>query len=129
MLLILTGCASIKKIESPYSLSGEMAENDSGSGWVYGLNFVNNSPKLVKKIDFVLSLYDEDGEPVFEADWIEFSIERFVSENESVSVSFPLDDFFEELPEYAYMTDYFYAARIEYADGSVFEDPLGRFSE
>ena len=29
--------------------------------------------------------------------------------------------------EKIYVTDYFYAGCIEYADGTVFEDPFGRF--
>lgn len=129
IIFIQTGCVSLKKNESPCTLTGEMTENVSGNGWSYYLNFTNNSSKTVKKAGFVLSVYNEDGEPAFENDWIEFYVERIVEEGETIDFSYSLDECFEEMPEYAYMTDYFYATRIEYTDGSVFEDPFGRFAE
>ena len=135
--LVLSGCASLKA-QKVYLIYGEMDEpsartvqddscvQKSGS-LCYNFTFENCMDKEIGSADLVLSLFDEDGEPVFAGDWILYHWEHSVLPGEIIEDCIILDGYFDFEPECLYLTDYFYASRIEYTDGSVFEDPFGRY--
>ena len=118
-------CASRREMSRIYWLSGEVSAG--GSQCCYDFIYENLSDKEILRTQFVLSLFDEDGEPVLDGDWIKIDYERSVLPGETVADSIMLDDWFDYDGEKIYVTDFFYAGCIEYADGTVFEDPFGRF--
>ena len=130
-------CASRPECRQLYWLEGEVCgagSNDlyfdsetGGAQCVYNFDFENLSDIEILRTEFVLSLFDEDGEPVLDGDWIKFDYVRSVLPGETVEGAVILDEWLAYDSEKSYVTDYFYAGRIEYADGSVFEDPFGRY--
>lgn len=135
--LVFSGCTSLTA-QKVYWIYGEMDDrpeysvlddsciHKSGS-FCYNFTFENCMDKEIGSADLVLSLFDEDGEPVFAGDWILYHWEHSVLPGEVVEDCIILDSYFDFEPECPYLTDYFYAIRIEYADGTVFEDPFGRY--
>lgn len=134
-LFSFCSCVLPKISTSPCVVCGEpglcFLENSSV---VFCFSVENKLSKSVTGADFILSLFDEDGEPVFKTDWVKF---RLFLENEPLD-GYEIREFCINLDEYfdadiendaSYIVDYFYTSRIEYEDGSVIEDPFGRWCE
>lgn len=100
-------------------------------------DFLNESSRTVEKVDFVVCTEDS-GENLWEDSVEEYSsaykfcvqCKISVPPGESVQDYFDISDFFsqteyeEELPE----IESFYAEKIYYSDGTVFEDVFGRYA-
>lgn len=122
---LICSCTSLSK-NSPYEVKGEVQSRKGGTAFEY--TFHNKTEKAVSKIEFTLSLYDIDGEPVFSGDWITMERPVYVKGWEDTEDYFCIDEFL-ETEEGNLFTDYFYASKIWYEDGTFWEDPFGRFSE
>ena len=80
----------------------------------------------MKKINLVFFLFDQDGEPAYECrSKISLEIERKISAGEKSTFCISLDNFMNSVPSELLMVDYLYLAKIEYEDGTCWEDPYG----
>lgn len=120
------GCLSTKQAVSPYRLSFD-SSGISVQDCSLEFCFTNLSEKEVKRFSLVLNVFDGDGCPVFAATQISFPFEKSVLPGEDVSGVLEFEENVAVEENDFLMTDYLYAKLIEYVDGSVWEDPLGRF--
>ena len=137
-IFCLCSCVCVRngqKSSAQYFAAGELAFRQGRLVLLY--DFLNESPKLVEKVDFVLcteDFADVSGEE-FEEEYSsagKFCVQCkiLVPPGESVQDYFDISDFFsqteyeEELPE----IESFYAEKIYYSDGTFFEDPFGRYA-
>lgn len=124
MILSAFSCQSIRA-SSPYSLTGEF--QSAAEKTLLSFSLTNNSQKEIKKVEFVFSAYDQNGEPIFGNDFQTERMSLNILPNETISDFFEISELFDFLEE-DFELDYFYVSKIYYEDGSVFEDPLGRFA-
>lgn len=129
LLVLLSGCKNFSIESVPYLISGEFVmESDSENYSVCGLDFqfYNQSVKDVKEISVVFFLFDKDGEPAHEcSNRIALDIEAKIEAGVSFKKCLSLDHFMNQFPEELLYVDYLYVSRIEYEDGTFWEDPFG----
>ena len=124
-VLIFFGCKNFSIESVPYL---DLEESDSENYSVCGLDFqfYNLSVKDVKEISVVFFLFDKDGEPAYEcSNRITLEIETRIDAGDSFKKCLSLDRFMNQFPEEKLYVDYLYVSRIEYEDGSLWEDPFG----
>ncbi|MBP5519674.1 MAG: hypothetical protein J6X84_03740 [Treponema sp.] len=113
----------------PYQLNAQFVIDENSTDYQncgVNIDFCNSSEKSVKNFEVVFYLFDRDGEPAVEYwDEISFIIENEVGLGELFSTCLSLDSYINEVPEYLLMVDYLFIRKIEYVDGSVWEDPYG----
>lgn len=113
----------------PYVMTGDFVMEDNSSDYeICGVDLflLNKSEKEITKLNIVFFLFDHDGEPAFECqNKISVELERSVSAGDTSSFCISLDQFLNSVPEENLLVDYLYLAKIDYADGSVWEDPYG----
>ena len=124
LVIFLFSCLSLKA-QSPYSLQYELETRSEGSGISFYLS--NNSQKTIEKVVFALSFYDENGETVPGTENLSVPVSISVLP-ESEAGGFISEGNIPYFPEGSFEIDWFYAEEIWYSDGSVFEDPFGRFA-
>ncbi len=124
-----SACKNFSIESLPYLAAGEFVmEADSENYSVCGLNFqfYNQSVKQVKEISVAFFLFDKDGEPAREcSNRINLEIESRIEAGDSLKKCISLDRFMNQFPEETLYVDYLYVSRIEYEDGSLWEDPFG----
>lgn len=123
LVFLLISCASLKG-KVPCELEGELKVISGRNAVAFKLE--NLSGKTIEKVTFVLGVYDMDGEPVFDSDWINFEMKLCILPGECVEDYYVLDDseaFFDSNCQ----LDYFYVSKALFEDGTCFEDPFGRF--
>ncbi len=131
MFLILfgTGCKTYSLEKIPYVMTGDFVMEESSADYsICGVDFflLNKSEKEIKNLTIVFFLFDKDGEPAFECrSKISAQIERDISAGEDCSFCMSLDNFMNSIPSEYLIVDYLYLSKIEYQDGSVWEDPYG----
>lgn len=124
IILSAFSCQTVRSF-APYSLTGEFLSEAEKT--LLSFSLTNNSQKEINNVEFVFSAYDQNGEPIFESDFQTKKMSLNILPNETIN------DFFEilELSDFSdqdFELDYFYVSKIYYEDGTVFEDPLGRFA-
>ena len=113
---------------TPYFAAGEFVFRQERL--VFAYDFLNESSGAVEKVDFVVCVADSADEDDFSARRFFASCKICVPPGESVEDYFELQDFFyqadldEDFPE----IESFYAEKIYYSDGTVFEDVFGRYA-
>ena len=129
VFLLLSGCKAFSLDSIPYVISGTFVMEDSSTDYqICGVDFnlLNKGDKEIKRINIVFFLFDKDGEPAYECrNRISVEIEKYIYPGENVSFCMSLDSFMNLIPEDILLVDYLYIAKIEYEDGSVWEDPYG----
>lgn len=131
MFLILfgTGCKTYSLEKIPYVMTGDFVMEESSADYsICGVDFflLNKSEKEIKNLTIVFFLFDKDGEPAFECrSKISAQIEKDISAGEDCSFCMSLDNFMNSIPSEYLIVDYLYLSKIEYQDGSVWEDPYG----
>ena len=129
ILLSFSGCKAFSLDSVPYVISGEFEMEDGTADYsICGVNFylLNQHEKNISKINIVFFLFDQDGEPACECrSKISVEIKLDIEAGESAVFCMSLDQFMNSVPEYPLLVDYLYLAKIEYEDGSVWEDPYG----
>ena len=126
---LMTGCKGYSLDSIPYVVSADFVmEDDSPDYTICGVDFyfINKSDKEIKKINIVFYLFDQDGEPANECrSNISIEFELSIMPQEESRFCLSLDSFMNAIPETPLFIDYLYLAKIEYEDGSVWEDPFG----
>lgn len=117
------------KVKAPYSVKGQMVLEESGVEKGFEFSFTNNSKKTVKEMELVISLFDGDGEPVFPGDSISVKVYEDIMEGDVYSGLVDISDYIDSDEQNLYLVDYFFVKKILYEDGSVSEDPFGRFGQ
>ena len=122
-------CACVcVQVKAPYFAAGEFVFRQERL--VFAYDFLNESSGAVEKVDFVVCVADSADEDDFSARRFFASCKICVPPGESVEDYFELQDFFyqadldEDFPE----IESFYAEKIYYSDGTVFEDVFGRYA-
>lgn len=127
--LITFSCKSYALDSVPYVMSGEFVMEEGTSDYsICGVDLylLNKSEKDIKRINVVFFLFDEDGEPAVECcNKISAVLEEEIFAGEDRSFCMSLDSFMNSVPEELLIVDYLYLAKIEYEDGTVWEDPYG----
>ncbi len=129
LVLFTSSCKSYAQSYVPYLLDGEFVmdeESDDYSICGIKLFLVNKSEKNISKVNLVFFLFDKDGEPAIECrNKFEFNIEQNLTASESCDFCIGLDKYMNTIPSELLFVDYIYLSKIEYEDGSFWEDPLG----
>ena len=128
-LLLFMSCNVFSQESAPYLINGEFVMDENSPDYsICGVNIflMNKSEKEIKKMNIVFFLFDQDGEPAYECrSKISVEIEESLPGGDSCNFCISLDRFLSSIPEAALMVDYLYLARIDYMDGSSWEDPYG----
>ena len=129
VVFVLVSCTSYSRDIVPYVMSGEFVMEEGASDYsICGVKFYlfNKSERDIKRINLVFYLFDKDGEPASEcSNKISVVIEKEFFAGEGDSFCMSLDTFITSVPEDFLIIDYLYLAKIEYEDGSIWEDPYG----
>ena len=128
-LCFFTNCKTYSLDSIPYVITGDFVMEDNSSDYsICGVDFfiLNKTEKEIKNINVVLFLFDQDGEPAYECcNKVSAKIEKSISSGESCTFCMSLDKFMNAIPSDPLIVDYLYLSRIEYQDGSLWEDPYG----
>ncbi len=124
-LFSFAGCLSSKVAGFPYSFTFLDFSEDERE---LAFTIRNLFDKEIKSFSLVLSVFDGDGEPVLFSEQVPFSFQENILPEEEFSGRIDFSEYLESDGNGFFMVDYFYAEKIEFQDGSVWEDPLGRFS-
>lgn len=131
--MLLIGCTTIGKFDCPYEVSAtifdEGIENVEDWDGNVSFSFLNKTEKKISSFEVVINLYDWNGEPVLEEDFESYSIKKEVLPWQSIDSFVFVKD---SMTDYgadccSLWIDYFYVSSITYEDGTVWEDPLGRY--
>ena len=129
VLFFISGCKTYSLDSLPYVMTGDFVMEENAADYsICGVDIflLNKSEKAMKKINIVFFLFDQDGEPASECrSKISLEIERKIPSEEKDSFCISLDNFMNSIPSGPLMVDYLYLAKIEYEDGSTWEDPYG----
>lgn len=115
---------------APYFLTGEFVFKQER--FVFTYDFLNESSRSIEKIDFVVCVEDSDRDD-FSANKFFVPCKISVPPGESVHDYFEIQDFSglcdsDDFNESDLQVESFYAEKIYYSDGSVFEDVFGRYA-
>lgn len=129
LLWVMPGCKAYSQESVPYVISGDFVMEDGSQDYsICGVDFflLNKSEKEINRLNIVFYLFDKDGEPALECrSKISVEMEKCISGGDECSFCLSLDKYMNCVPSELLMVDYLYIARIEYEDGSVWEDLYG----
>ena len=132
LFLFIGNYASYSQIKSPYYVQGEVSIfSDAGDFKYAGINitFYNNAERNIRKITFVLFLSGIDDSSTFSGDnRIISEYSKSIDSRSTAEFCISLDDYIAAIPDTPYQIDCLYADRIEYDDGSIWEDPYGIYA-
>ena len=127
--LCFLNCKTYSFESVPYVMTGDFVMEDNSSDYkICGLDLfmLNKSEKEIAKMNIVFFLFDQDGEPAFECqNKISVEVDKCVSSGDTCTFCISLDRFMNAVPEEKLLVDYLYLSKIEYEDGSLWEDPYG----
>lgn len=127
----ILSCSVFSQESVPYVINGNFVMEDGASDYsICGVDFylLNKSSKEIKKINVVFYLFDKDGEPAYECrSKISGEIEKRIEAGGESNFCMCLDSFMNLVPSEPLLVDYLYLSKIEYEDGSQWEDPYGLF--
>lgn len=116
------------KKECPYSIYGEPFFYKNGINTGFEFFIENNGENPIEKFSIVFSMFDEDGEPVFDSGWISIDVEKTILQGETYSYMIDIEDFINADDVQTLITDYLYLSKIVFANGEVWEDPFGLYA-
>jgi len=92
--------------------------------------FLNKSEKNIENLTASFRLFDAKTQNSSFTGSNEFEITKltFISSGENKEIVLSLDKFIYRAPAEPYEIDFFYISRIEYSDGSIWEDKYGLYS-
>jgi len=118
---------------TPYRIHGEVSVGADAELYEYAgiaLTFYNASGRTVRRFSVVVFLSGSDGEsPFTEGNCVTLEYDENIAPYAVVNAEFSLDDYISEMPDEAYCIDFLYVSKIEYDDGSVWEDPFGLYAK
>ena len=121
-------CSKVSLKECPYSICGELFFNRKGINTGFEILIENNSEKSFEQFTIIFSLFDEDGEPVFDSNWVSIDVEKTILPDETYSYIVNIEDFFNIDEGQNLMLDYLYLSKIVFLDKKVWEDPFGLYA-
>ncbi len=121
-------CSKVNLKECPYSICGELFFNRNGINTGFEILIENNSEKPFEQFTIIFSLFDEDGEPVFDSNWVSINVEKTIFPDETYSYIVNIEDFLNIDEEQNLMLDYLYLSKIAFFDKKVWEDPFGLYA-
>ena len=113
----------------PYKIWGEMKKNSGGFENAFEYEFTNLTQKNIKKLEMIISLFDGDGEPALESDYVTINLIQEIESNQTVQGIVDLSPYLIFNPDTPYFTDYFYVKKIIFEDDSYLEDLFGRWGQ
>lgn len=129
ILSFFAGCKTWSFDSVPYVISGDFVMEENSSDYsICGIDIslLNKSEKEIKNVSIVFFLFDHDGEPAYECrSKIAVEVEKSIAAREFSSFCISLDKFMNAIPQDTLLIDYLYVSKIEYEDGSKWEDPYG----
>lgn len=121
-------CSKVSLKECPYSICGELFFNRKGINTGFEILIENNSEKSFEQFTIIFSLFDEDGEPVFDSNWVSIDVEKTILPDETYSYIVNIEDFLNIDEGQNLMLDYLYLSKIVFLDKKVWEDPFGLYA-
>ena len=126
---VIISCKNYAQDYSPYVADCDFVMDEGAEEYsICGIKclVMNKSDKNIKSLNLVFYLFDKDGEPATECQSkLEFNIEKDIPAGQSVSFCISLDKYINTIPSENLFVDYVYLSKIEYEDGSTWDDPLG----
>jgi len=92
-------------------------------------NFLNNSESYVEKITVCFMLFDTKTQtsPFLGSNKFEITKNDFLAPWENKEISISLDQYIYIAPAEPYLIDFFYVSEVHYIDGTVWQDPYGKY--
>lgn len=136
VILFFMSCGTTSLCSCPYSVSdvqmvveSDESDSDNKRAEVFFV-MENNANKNIVSFSVSFRLYDKDGNSVtVDSNSVSTTVNKTLNANDCSDVSFDILPYLSDFPEEAYIVDSFYVKEIRYADGSVWTDPFGIFSE
>ena len=134
VVLSLPSCADLISESPPFIITTPVCElAGSSSEFTHaGITFYfqNKSDKNIDNITVSFMLFDAktQANPFMESNMFEIKKYAFISPGENTKITLSLDKFIYISPTEPYLIDFFYILRIEYDDGSLWEDKYGVYS-
>lgn len=127
VFLLNSSCISsnhVKEKSVPFELEFDDSSFSFDEGKIF-FSLSNLSEKEIKSFVLVLNVFDGDGLPILYGGEVAFSFEKQIPSFCTIEDSIDFSECaLENESEFCYV-DYLYVKRIEYSDGSVFENPFG----
>jgi hypothetical protein len=128
---LLPSCTAIIPGSPPFVITApvcELADNSyefTHAGILF--NFENKSNKDIDSITASFMLFDArtQANPFMWSNLFEIKKLIFIPSGENTRVILSLDKFIYITPTEPYLIDFFYISKIEYTDGSIWEDKYG----
>ena len=128
-VFLFAGCTLFAKEKAPYVLTGEFVCQEGAQEYsICGVDFYlyNKAELEMKSAVIVFFLFDSDGEPIDTGrSSIKLNVKLSLQPKTSTTFCVSLDEYMNSLPEETYFIDYLYISKIEYADGSEWNDAFG----
>jgi hypothetical protein len=131
LLFLILSCADLETppfvITTPVSELGNTSSDFTYAG--ISFSFMNTSDKTVSSITASFMLFDTSIQtnPFIGSNIFEIEMLTLILPGENKNIILSLDTFIHIAPSAPYHIDYFYISRIEYTDGSVWEDRFGTY--
>lgn len=130
---LFSGCTTLSDASCPYIISDvEMQIGESENICQFAnanFQFFNNSNKSVKNFTVSFHIFDESGEnPFFGTNKVTAFCDEEIGAGEIRRIFVPMDSFLQVAPEKPFELDYFYVRKINYIDGSSWEDYFGLYA-
>ena len=134
LVVLLSSCVNSFLENAPFIISKPICVLE-GSYFEYTyagiqFDFLNKSNKSISSITVSFLLYDAKTQtnPFMGSNVFEITKLTFISPDENKEIILSLDKFIYIAPSEPYLIDHFYIKKIEYTDGSTWEDKHGVFS-
>jgi hypothetical protein len=129
----LSSCTGLIQESPPFTITTPLCElaGYSSEFTHAGISFYfqNKSDKNIDSITVSFMLFDAktQANPFFGSNLFEIKKFAFISPGENIKIILSLDTFIYITPTEPYLIDFFYISKIEYADGSIWEDKHGTY--
>ena len=133
LFILQTACSNIYTQTPPYTITTPKCELGGISFEFFyagiSFSFLNKSEKSISSITASFMLFDGKTQtsPFIGSNKFEIKKLTLISPGENRDVLISLDNFIFIAPIEPYLIDFFYISKIEYTDGSIWEDKYGIF--
>lgn len=133
-LLLLCSCSLKNEIKNPpYAVSNPVLEDGTGTNGcnVGGLffDYYNKKQINVVKLEVKFCIYDKETKlSVIKKGQISATLNSEIAGGEKRKLCIPLDSYITTFNKDRYIVDQFFVSRIEFSDGSTWEDVLGIYA-
>ena len=136
-IFMFSSCESFSLYSCPYSVYGvqmvliapEADDCDEKKASVVFM-IQNESKKDIVSFSVCFRLYDKDGSAVtVDSNAVSAVISETVPFGDCIEANLDILPYLADFPEEVYQVDGFFVKEIHFADGSVWSDPFGTFSE